>query len=482
MQKLLAKGIEKSIPVPNPVEVPAAPKSKSSPKGACPPDKIKNPNSQRCVDIKGAAGKNIIKDFLANNIELLDENVKKLKALGISKPSPTKSIKPLTKTKAGPSKPKSVEKKEHEKIPDKVKNKLLTKLDSVRKRLQFPYINEDHREKCLKNLNKKLIAKSSSMKMTFTFDKIANYNLLNDAPLQFTKMSVKAEIFYNQYNKDVALRFPYDVDMDWFKKSDQYVKGLTLKDFHCIKYYTGAGDKMINGILRNKVKPTYWYFELVFFQCMEIIKQGKFDKKKHILNNIQISINLPDIVSGKFNVDEVVALLHTHSEVITISQWYNVLQVIRVYLKQAFWIEACEMYIKDLNEVIKKSPPVTKEMTVYRGVKNDYFLKGSKNAKYTDQGFISTSLSSLVSIGFMGYTGSCCMTRIKLMPGTHAVFIAGTSGHPTELEVLLPRDTEYHIEFGKKTEIIYSDRYVGANDVCGRFTRKVYVTNVVVKN
>jgi hypothetical protein len=82
-------------------------------------------------------------------------------------------------------------------------------------------------------------------------------------------------------------------------------------------------------------------------------------------------------------------------------------------------------------------------MIVYRGVKDDYYLKGNKNHIYKTDSFVSTSINLPSALRFAGK--KCCFKRITLLPGTKTVLLAGISKYKNEIELLLGSKAQFYI-------------------------------------
>jgi hypothetical protein len=98
--------------------------------------------------------------------------------------------------------------------------------------------------------------------------------------------------------------------------------------------------------------------------------------------------------------------------------------------------------IERMDKVIKESPPLTNDILVFKGIKNQY--------NPDRKSFISTSLNLDVSSKFVG--GKCCKTYFILKKGTHALALLHLSKH-SEYELLLPYDVKMKL-IEKNTEKI----------------------------
>lgn len=98
-----------------------------------------------------------------------------------------------------------------------------------------------------------------------------------------------------------------------------------------------------------------------------------------------------------------------------------------------------------LDEALAASP-LEDEQVVYRGVSKHYADEVERRMAYAgdtlaDKGFVSTSLSKLVALRFIGYEAGGLLMKIRIPKGSRALLLAPYSPLPDEEEYLLPRDT-----------------------------------------
>lgn len=91
---------------------------------------------------------------------------------------------------------------------------------------------------------------------------------------------------------------------------------------------------------------------------------------------------------------------------------------------------------KDLTAAIRKAPPLTQPMTVYRGFSADQFGNLKPGDTFTDKGFVSTSLTN--DVGSVGKAAKPATAEIRLPKGAKAA--AGSSR-----EMVLPPGTKFKI-------------------------------------
>lgn len=87
-----------------------------------------------------------------------------------------------------------------------------------------------------------------------------------------------------------------------------------------------------------------------------------------------------------------------------------------------------------LDDELKKIPPITQPIIVYRGIKRDFI---------SNRGYISTSYVKQVAIRFSEL--DCCLLTIILPVGSRILPIDILSDIPTEGEIILPRESNFLI-------------------------------------
>ncbi len=433
----------------------------------CKDNKILNPLTKRCVDINGEVARNLIKQYFDGKITLSAEDIVKLQKYGLI-PKSNDLDKQIVKVLKSPQ------------ISSAIKNKLIDKLQKLRELKTFKYINKDHEKYC------KFKDTIVPLKKEFNFSYSSLINNLVFNPnftekINFETKIANHEIKFNQYNKQIieqVVDLDNTVDIEWIEKTSKYIKNLSIKDLYTIKSYTFNGDKMINSFIRDNqiIKTNRQDTIPTFFQMIDVIKQTDdidsiIDKTSYMYNNPQV-IPVINKLKGK------------EKDKMSLNDWLYALKIIKSILIDEFYKVVLSKYKADLNKIIKEAPPLTKKLVVYRGVKDDYFLKKNTKGFYKNEGFISTSMAINVSKSFINLyyndNTSCCLKRITLLPGTKAIFLAGVSQIPEEYEVLLPSDSVYYLMNGKKTLKHYHHNIDPTPIICEEQTSNIMVTDVVV--
>lgn len=490
----------------------------------CKDNKIVNPKTNYCIDIMGPVAKKLIEGVKKQTVQLRKIDLEFLLSKGlINKKDITdattlttsKNVVPTPKTTIIPPKPNTPLK-----VSDNIKTKLLNLIKKQRSRLNIQYKDDNHASFCSSSkqnysiLSEPIVHKTiGNMFPTYT-NKHTFVHLMNRGT-GFTSSLISGVSFsLNNYNKSIALNL-YDaeseniVDTHWFKSVNEYIKALPAPDILTLIGYTFHGDVWANSYARGKFDQSkflsgithlydYWIssYMPLFFQALQVLESTKdpktiinSDEGVYFVERQLGNVNMEAPLLKSSTVLEVIATITNKNLNIANSSKYLAMGQIAKHFTIDFWFKCIELYCKDLNRIIRQAPPLKQKMVVFRGVKDDYYLKGSKKSLYTNQGFISTSIYYNKAANFAAYVKNtnkynmCCLKRITLLPGTRCIFLSGLSKFPEEFEILLPSDSVYQMRNAKATYKIYKDEYYKVHDLCAVDPAKlkyVQVTDIVL--
>ena len=454
----------------------------------CPEDKIRNPFTLKCVTMSGAIAKKLITQHKNGEIKLLDNDVVKLKNLGLladNVPVLVKAPVKSPKSSAKKSAMKSPAKKSAVKSPKKSSNKSAMKSpekpvevnDNVKQRIhnfvekwlkskyERNYVDDNHKAYCKSN-DKKMGSLSNpvvngTINVKFEIPLASGLepfhpSLLDKMKLDFTTgHPITIEYKINNYLKNSLYKgsidnmtyFENSIDMEWMRNTHEYIQNLPMRDILTVRGYTFYGDVIANNYLRGQtIRELFTKRDLyeskffpLFFQAVDYITE--LVSKNHIDKIV--------IAKARNNVGPLHADLFKIANTLTINSIkYNLLLNIAKNLDiKKFWEKVTSMYIDDLNRIINKAPALKKPMTVYRGVKDDFYLKGLAGNVYKTNGFVSTSLDPIVGYKFKG--SDCCVKRITILPGTHVLPMMSTSQFLNEKEILLGSNSKFYVTKAK---------------------------------
>lgn len=317
---------------------------------------------------------------------------------------------------------------------------------------------------------------------------------------------------YNNFNqefiKSFSLENSLDIDVQWLQEQIDYIYNLPKYDLFTMKGYTQYGDVQVNSFLRNVVEwkktrymnkdlqSTYDYFPLYFqldkLMTHTITKHGKLGVYSMFNQPERTRIKL--FITRTKNSIPKSSTLGNYIELITNNYYtwdhsdrYIVLVSLWSMMHDFVYGKVIDLFHEDLSRIILNSPPLTKDIYVYRGVRNDFYLKGAKDGLYKNIGYVSTSLDIEKAQFFQRLNQKnddqeCCIQRIRLVKGTKALLMMLVSQYGDEKEVLLNHGSTYKIIKPKVDKFFYNKPYEKAYDICHKDTYKVNVSDIILAN
>ena len=238
----------------------------------------------------------------------------------------------------------------------------------------------------------------------------------------------KVSLKYTQYLAHKQLLFVYGknvnsfenvrisdiIDTKWLVAQDKYIRSLSARQIFTMYGYSYNGDSWAHAYLDGRFNfslfktavpgPTANNYFAFFFQARDYYK----------------------INTGDINKDykAVVDRVRVESDVKNIENIMN-------------------MFINELNEIIRKAPAVTRTFIVFRGQKDDKYMSGMIGNTYTAERFCSTSVDGTVSKD--RFSSGHTLQRITVLRGSKCLLMFGVTKFDDELEILLPRGSTYQI-------------------------------------
>lgn len=238
----------------------------------------------------------------------------------------------------------------------------------------------------------------------------------------------KVTLKYTQYLAHKQLLFVYGknvnsfenvrmsdiIDTKWLVAQDKYIRSLSTRQIFTMYGYSFNGDSWAHAYLDGRFNfsmfkaavpgPTANNYFAFFFQARDYYKINTGDVNKDY----------------KAVIDRVT----TEKDVKNIENIMN-------------------MFINELNEIIRKAPAVTRTFIVFRGQKDDKYMSGMIGNTYTAERFCSTSVDGTVSKD--RFSGGHTLQRITVLRGSKCLLMFGATKFDDELEILLPRGSTYQI-------------------------------------
>ena len=464
---------------------------------SCPDGSIRNPNTDRCVKIGGHVFKQLLKD---KKIAFTVEDKKKIRDAGYKLDSPLPGpSKPLSPPKPpigidGPKVKPDAKTLEAIDIKD-VKKAVVKKVEAHLSKLSVndQYIDKGHLDYCKNGkdvgLTVPLEKTVISYHIPYSVCQIRNHYgfipYLDADKLLYTKGFHKSiDVKFNNYNRAVSMLLfknsEYKIDYDWFKEMDDYVRSLSTYDAFTVLGYSYHSFDFINKFLIgqmnsiNHLLTTTAVYDQYFFPF--------YMQAFMLLDSIDLAANNPNVIYN--NKSKKLSEWCNDVTKLGLKGGYKMFKSIMSNFPFEFWKLVMQLYRDDLKRIIDNAPPVKKEMVVYRGVKDDYFLKGAKNNYYHNKCFVSCTLSPSHALLYLR-GNQCCFKRITLLPGTKVLFISGLSCYPDELEIVINVDSTLYIKETFKRRVYDSsyknDNGASKDDICFNLAkRNVDISELVV--
>lgn len=396
------------------------------------------------------------------------------------------------------------------------KKKLATLTEKTHTTKASPYISSSHQKYCstydMSYIEQPIVKTISWVFVPFKY--LVHQNSLSlDKPPVFAHMFpsdedddiniVEHKNNYNQnFLKTQSLMNDIVINYPWFKKQQDYVMSLPQKYIYTLRGYTYTGDvfannylrgsfdkKLLKGVIDTFVNSDEAFFPL-FFQMIELIHQtSEYDDIFETLSAAKSArlVSLPKAskLPKKLTVKEWFTFLKNTSGLKN-SDKYVIILSLWEHMKFSFVEKCVQMFIKDLQYIFRNAPPLKNEMTVFRGVKDDYYLRGSKNGFYKNNGFISTSMDYTVAEVFRSMNENskqelgCCIQSIIIKPGTKVIPLIYVSIFGGEKEILIDHGSMYHITAAKNVKLLYNNPKNAASSICFKKTHKVIVSDITL--
>ena len=457
----------------------------------CGPDKVMNPKTKRCIKIGSQVFQKLLKDIAF--INFADHDIAKInKYNGVPaapKVAATKAATPAVPKAAAPAAPKvtpikkSVEKVE---ISDVLKKQLLKYVKDYKQRKSITYSNKEHEKMCESNKLYPITEYIETLRLPYNK---CTYSRNTGKFIQYLnakKMPFEAKDYhdaddelyqaYNNFNKHLMTRFTNkeqldDVDHEWFNDMNDYILNLSTYDIFTIIGYT-YDSFFINTYLSGKLTKS---------EFNKRIRQKNFSYNSHYFSYYKQAYSLLSTLPISFkNSDKLVdgkSVSHWIKKIIAKEDYVIFISIIK-YLPYDWWETVADLFRADLKRIIDNSPSIRKKMILYRGVKDDYMLKGLEKQVYKNNCFVSTSLYAYRGLLFIGDDNKCCFKRITVYPGQKALFVTGLSYYPNEIEFLLNVDTQFYVQKNQYLTIpLYSNMH---KDTCFKNKTDVKVNDILL--
>jgi hypothetical protein len=216
-----------------------------------------------------------------------------------------------------------------------------------------------------------------------------------------------------------------DIDLDWFKRQDKYVKSLNDYDYWTAQAHTNQSHSWIGPYLYKGTVPHHlpssWsgiHMTPLWPQIRKMILDGSYIDPA---NNWIDRFKAASVESERYDIYK---------------------KRIQNDIPRDIMEQALKMYRDDLKRIIAGAPKSRKKMILYRGATFDIF-RSTRGHWHTLESFCSASYDLGHALGYEGGT----MQRITVLPGTPVLLVAGMNqwNFHGEYEIMVNIGTKYLI-------------------------------------
>jgi hypothetical protein len=209
---------------------------------------------------------------------------------------------------------------------------------------------------------------------------------------------------HNDLHSEYLFNNRNEMDYDWIRRQINYMNNnLSDRHKHIIRSYTKYGDVFVNNYLRGTLSD-----ELID-KTLATIKEYNL----HNLNQLNPFMIQHKRKTGRTSIDELYRL--------------NIIEYVR-------------QYIAELRKIIDKSPRLSKNITLFRGVENpDYLLQSYNESSpmyFIEKGFMSTTFRIDSAVQFSSGPNSCIF-ELHVSRHTPCLLTGHISDKPGEFEIML---------------------------------------------
>ena len=221
-----------------------------------------------------------------------------------------------------------------------------------------------------------------------------------------------------------------DIDLDWFKRQDEYVKNLSDYDYWTAQAHTNRSHSWIGPFLYRGTIPgtfpgrsggAHIHIAPLWPQVRKMILEDTYTRR--------VSERWKDAWIDDFKR-------------MTEKDRYDLFCANSNNLSNETKRVALTMYRDDLKRIIAGAPKSRKKMILYRGASFDIF-RSTKGHWHNLESFCSAAYDLRHALGYEGGT----MQRITVLPGTPVLLVAGMNQWDTngEYEIMVNMGTKYLI-------------------------------------
>jgi len=328
------------------------------------------------------------------------------------------------------------------------------------------YVNEDHKQFC-ESLDTNSAVNGVKVYTSYPVSTIAGVR--NIVPEHFTldflvndftqNKPVKKDIFQSAwYSKNKNEIEPFD--FEWLQQSYDYLAKLDKRSQLALYGYSYNGDKYANLLLRSREDFVDYVENNILLQ-----RDPLFDNyvSKYLENYFPMFFQLLDLIVQEGYSS---SLLHENYSRINflqdlshknLKEQYTIIINNLYKFKDEIFEKITREYIAVIDNLIKNAPQFSKDVVVFRGTRDKYYMSNSN--QFVNSTFMSTTFVIEEAITFADEYSDCCIKRIVCPKGTPAINMMDISAYSYESEVLLGLNNTFKIIGEEKVVIPQSTAF-----------------------
>jgi hypothetical protein len=255
---------------------------------------------------------------------------------------------------------------------------------------------------------------------------------------------------------------PEMIDTSWFIQMQGYIANLSNMQRYAIYSYTFKGDAYVNRMERGQdLDYDDVYMSPLFFEFVSYMASGRNNGDNVFNKNTKVpSLSQVFKLNSSTKSSYYQSLIDDKSGVKMIEFYRVFMSKIRSsYFKPQFIKTLVRRLADTISGVISRSPPTTKPMVLFRGVKDSFFTANDfsikpNNEVFANKGFVSTTFSQRNALlKFTSVSDGCCFKVVTVLPGTRCLPLLGLTAFSEEQEILFDRNVKFIVRDKYETTI-----------------------------
>jgi hypothetical protein len=230
----------------------------------------------------------------------------------------------------------------------------------------------------------------------------------------------------------------------WLQTQNDFLLNLPWNDKIRIVSYTYGGDKICNSYMLRSLNAKTIMDKFDRYERQRIFPLA-YEIYTDLLTYASYADWMDSLIYGIYTNQLLSKIFEFTFDALKSVESYNFRAYTMIYkfmeqnanmIKPQAWNKWVESLIQGITQIINKAPSTPKDsFYVYRGVKEKSFVKYDSKNVFTNNLFMSTSLSIDMAYQFSNRY-SCCIFEMQVLQNTKCLFISPLSYFTEELEIL----------------------------------------------